>query len=114
MFVANHYVKAAGKVYTAGEILPELPAEKVSWLLKAGAIYEIPPASEPAEPGTFAAPEESDPATEPENAHAEPEEGTIDEDTEPEEIDVMAGIVKETKPTASKSSSRKSNRRSSK
>ena len=109
MFAANHYVKVAGKVYVAGEILPEMPEEKAAWLLSAGAIREIDPAPEPEQPdATGTQPEGGDAGTpEPEQgeeAAEETPEDEIDEEAEPEEIDVMAGIVTETKPAASKGS----------
>ena len=117
MFAANHYVKVAGKVYVAGEILPEMPEEKAEWLLSAGAIREVGPAQEPEQTdaagtqpeGGDAAnnqPEGGDAVTpEPaqgEEAAEETPEEELDEEAEPEEIDVMAGIVTETKPAASK------------
>lgn len=112
MFAANHYVKVAGKVYVAGEILPEMPEEKTAWLLSAGAIREIGPAPEPKQPDAADnQPEGGDAGTpEPEQAEETAEETPeeeIDEEAEPEEIDVMAGIVTETKPAASKGSTGK-------
>lgn len=106
MYAANHYVRAAGHVYVAGEILPELPEDKTRWLLRAGAIQKVGPA--PAQEAPARA-EEAAPATETEPEEEAPEE--IDEETEPEEIDVMAGIVTEDKPSVSKGIAGKSSGR---
>ena len=125
MYVTNHYVRINRTVLTAGEILPDgLPEEKIAWLLRAGAIREIPEAA-PVEADVKAA----DPAGAQEGeeerqreearenyaaqlaalgyqpdgtptADAESEETPeeeIDEEAEPEEIDVMAGIVHQEK-----------------
>ncbi len=124
MYVANHYVRINRTVLTAGEILPDgLPEEKIAWLLRAGAIREIPEAA-PVEAGAKAADpagakeaEERQREEARENYAAQPAalgyhpDGTptadaeseetpeeeIDEEAEPEEIDVMAGIVHQEK-----------------
>ena len=115
MYVANHYVRINGTVLTAGEILPDgLPEDKIRWLLRAGAIHEVQtetsekvPSGEPqgneeerqremarenyaAQLAALGYQPDGTPA-----ADAEPEETQeeIDEEAEPEEIDVMAGIV---------------------
>ena len=85
MFIANHYVRVNGKVYTKGECIPEgLPTEKVEWLMRAGAIHE---ASAPVA-GT-------------------PEEEPAEDEAAAPEIDVMSGIVQGEK-------SRKAGRRKTK
>lgn len=101
MYLANHYVRINGKMLKRGEKIPEgLPQGKIEWLLSAGAIKEIAPASlgEPEE-----VPEDTEDATEDaEDAvqQAEGEEpGTedaaeeADDEAEAPEIDVMSGIV---------------------
>ena len=96
MYAAKHYVRADGKLYTAGEVLPDdLPQEKIDWLLRKGAI-ELIPGTESAEddpgavPGEIEQPIEDDPGAEPDEEIPESE---IDEDAEPEEIDAAEGIV---------------------
>ena len=111
MYIVNFYI---GREYTPGEVLPKtVPQEVVDRLLKAGAIRKVAPApdfavketedegteqeAEP-KPKTAAAGKDEDRGTE-----NEPAEDEIDEDAEPEEIDVMAGIVTDTKaPSRSK------------
>jgi hypothetical protein len=111
MYAANHYVRVAGQVYVAGEILPEMPEDKAAWLLKAGAIREIAPAPGQVEPARATrAREEAPPDPQEEPAEETPEE-EIDEEAEPEEIDVMAGIVTENKPSVSKGTSGKGGRK---
>lgn len=101
MYVANHYVRINRTVLTAGEILPDgLPEEKIAWLLKVGAIREIPgsvvleTAATPPAPDSAKEDEEKLPDGNPiEETVADEEPEEIDEEAEPEEIDVMAGIV---------------------
>ena len=115
MYIANFYI---GREYTPGEVLPEtVPQEVIDRLLKAGAIRKVAPA-----PDAAAGPEE-DEGTEQKTEVAEIKKGKdrgteketgadeIDEDLEPEEIDVMAGIVAEPK-AASKSKGRTGGRKS--
>ena len=125
MYVANHYVRINHTVLTAGEILPDgLPGEKIAWLLRAGAIREIQEAApveanaKTADPaGAQKSEEERQREAARENYAAqlaalgyhpdgtriadteseEPPEEEIDEEAEPEEIDVMAGIVHQEK-----------------
>ena len=97
MYIANHYVRINGRVFVKGERIPEdLPAEKIEWLLKKGAVHEaasLPlaeaqagtPDTVPAE--TAAGEQEAKPQTVQEPAEE------ADEDAEAPEIDVMAGIV---------------------
>lgn len=42
-YVADGYVRVDKKLLKKGEILPELPEEKIKWLLEAGAIHECNP-----------------------------------------------------------------------
>lgn len=102
MYAAKHYVRADGKLYTAGEVLPDdLPQKKIDWLLRKGAI-ELIPGTESAEEipaseiGEDAEPIEKIPEGEIDE-DAEPieeiPESEIDEDAEPEEIDAAEGIV---------------------
>ena len=116
MYVANHYVRINGTVLTAGEILPDgLPEDKIRWLLRAGAIHEVQTETSEETPGGEHKENEEERQREEarENyaaqlaalgyqpdgtpvADAEPgetPEEEIDEEAEPEEIDVMAGIV---------------------
>ena len=129
MYVALHYVRVNGKMYTRGEILPEgLPAEKIAWYQKAGAIEEIAPVSNAKEMQEEYAPEQ-DPEDQDAEAieipeDTEPSEGTEeepeDEFEEAPEIDVMAGIVpegqedaseeEEQKPSAKKTGGRRKNK----
>ena len=108
MYIANFYI---GREYTPGEVLPKtVPQEVIDRLLEAGAIRRVAPAPDFAveqteDEGTEKKPEpkasgtKKDKGTERETAEDE-----IDEDAEPEEIDVMAGIVTDTKaPSRSKS-----------
>ena len=98
MYLANHYVRINGKMLKRGEKIPEgLPQGKIEWLLSAGAIKEIAPASlgEPEE-----VPEDTEDATEDAAQQAEGEvPGTedaaeeADDEAEAPEIDVMSGIV---------------------
>ena len=101
MYVANFYI---GREYTPGEVLPEnMPKELTDRLLKAGAIREIAPAVLPEKFDTPAGNiyDTAEEATADAAAEAAAEE--IDEEAEPEEIDVMAGIVTDTKaPSKSK------------
>ncbi len=120
MYIAIKYI---GKEYTPGEILPDnLPADKVKWLMEAGAIREAAPA-----PGQPAAPEETeeepegtdksettaapDNEQEPETTEEEPQdeepEDEIDEEAEAPEIDVMDGIVADEGPEPEKPAARK-------
>ena len=101
MYLANHYVRIIGKMLKRGEKIPEgLPQGKIEWLLSAGAIKEIAPASlgEPEE-----VPEDTEDATEDAEDAAQQAEGEepgtedaaeeADDEAEAPEIDVMSGIV---------------------
>lgn len=101
MYLANHYVRINGKMLKRGEKIPEgLPQGKIEWLLSAGAIKEIAPASlgEPEE-----APEDTEDATEDAEDTVQQAEGEepgtedaaeeADDEAEAPEIDVMSGIV---------------------
>lgn len=101
MYLANHYVRINGKMLKRGEKIPEgLPQGKIEWLLSAGAIKEIVPASlgEPEE-----VPEDTEDATEDAEDAAQQAEGEepgtedaaeeADDEAEAPEIDVMSGIV---------------------
>ena len=84
MYIANHYVRVAGKMYIKGEEIKDgLTEEKIAWLMQAGAIKEVTPAAPVKETVQETETEEEPPQ--------EPEEPEADE--EPIEIDVMAGIV---------------------
>ena len=101
MYLANHYVRINGKMLKRGEKIPEgLPQGKIEWLLSAGAIKEIAPASlgEPEE-----VPEDTEDATEDAEDAAQQAEGEepgtedaaeeADDEAEAPDIDVMSGIV---------------------
>lgn len=86
MYIANHYVRVAGKMYIKGEEIKEgLTEEKIAWLMRAGAIKEVTPAAPVKETVQEAETEEELP-----QEQEEPETGE-----EPIEIDAMAGIVQE-------------------
>lgn len=40
MYIANHYV-SIDRVYAKGEIIPDIPADKIEWLLSTGAISVV-------------------------------------------------------------------------
>ena len=93
-YVAMHFVKINGRMYTEGEIISEAMEEsKKQRLLEHGAIREIAPAPEAAESRPL--PEE--PVKRPAKKAAKPaapvEDAEADEDAEVPEIDVMDGIV---------------------
>ena len=91
MYIANFYI---GREYTPGEVLPEtVPQEVIDRLLKAGAIRKVAPA-----PDFAPLPAETEVTMEDAGTEQETGADEIDEETEPEEIDVMAGIVSEPKP----------------
>lgn len=117
MYAANHFVRIKGRMYVAGEIIPEnLDEEKTAWLLEAGAIREIAPA-----PGKMTPPQEDPPGDEPQGdepvdepveealpeeivEEALPEE-TVEEDAP--EINVMDGVVAPAEEKAAKASRRR-------
>ena len=44
MYIANHYVCVAEKVYFKGEAIPdELPEAELDWLLASGAVHKAAP-----------------------------------------------------------------------
>lgn len=102
MYIANHYVRVNGKVYTSGERIPDgLPESKIRWLLEAGAVHEAVSAQEAAERMERADDTgmETQPAEEPEAYEDSDDpadmadEDEPDDDAEAPEIDVMAGVV---------------------
>ena len=101
MYLANHYVRVGGKMFKRGERIPEgLPQDKIDWLLSAGAIKEIAPASlgepeEVPEETEDTADEAEDAAQQAEGGEPETEDAAEEADDEAEapEIDVMSGIV---------------------
>lgn len=112
MFKAKCYTRINGITYTKGEFIPEdLPADKIAWLIKAGAIDETAPAAAEAVKEeveeVLPEPEETEPEKTSEEPAAEPEEDAP-------EIDVMAGIIAEEKEedkTAKKPAARKTTER---
>lgn len=86
-YIAKHYVKIAGRVYTPGELIPgdavaKLNGERLEWLVGIRAIIACAPAPMPAVP-----------ETEYETAEAaEPEQQDAAEDAMPE-IDAADGLV---------------------
>ena len=97
MYIATTYI---GGAYTPGEILPDdFPAEKLAWLIKAGAVRKAE--SAPSMPDF-----EPEAMVDGEASQEEPEADTneIDEEAEAPEIDVMAGIVKDAPEPAPKPS----------
>lgn len=94
MYIAKHYVRVNGKMYTRGEAIPDgLSADKVAWLMESGAIEEFAPGYVAEDTATE--PEEEPEPEQPEEAKTQEEEPAeeVDEDAEVPEIDVMAGIV---------------------
>jgi len=95
-YVAIHYVKIAGRMYTPGEIFTaELPAEKEQRLITKGAIRAMPGEVKepeiPIESGITQSTSEDD------------DYGEADEtEDEAPEIDVMDGIVDDDEPAAEK------------
>lgn len=86
MYIATTYI---GSAYTPGEVLPDdLPAEKLEWLIRAGAVREAAPTPSAAEPAADYAETPADDLPE-----AEAEEEIFEE--EAPEIDAMAGVVKD-------------------
>jgi len=98
MYIANHYVRDNGKLYTAGERIPDsLSPDKIRWLLASGAIREDVPVLP------------NDPEPEPEPVPEEPEV-TAEPDfvvPGPPEIDVADAIV----PPAAEAQPKKRSRR---
>lgn len=103
MYLANHCVRIGSAMFKRGERIPDnLPKDKIKWLLSAGAIKEVAPASlgepeeEPEETGDAA--EDAEDAAQEKEEGVEPETDTIpeeeaDDEAEAPEIDVMSGIV---------------------
>lgn len=92
-YIANHYVSIDGEMFMAGEVIPEgLPEEKISWLMKAGAIHKVAPASVAGEPEDDGEEEPEDMQTD-EETEPEDDGGVEPEDEPAPEIDAMAGIV---------------------
>ena len=84
MYIATTYI---GSAYIPGDTISEdIPAEKLEWLIQAGAVRESAPAPSPA-PEPIPAEADIEQPNE-----AEPDE--IDEEEVAPEIDAMAGIVK--------------------
>lgn len=89
MYIANHYVKVNGRMLMKGESIPEdLTAEKIDWLMRAGAIHEGTPAL--ISQAAMAEDTEAEAPNEEPDEMIEPEQ-----EVEELEIDVMAGIVHE-------------------
>lgn len=88
-YIAKHYVKIAGRVYTPGELIPgdavaKLNGERPEWLVGIRAIIACAPVPMPAP----AVPEAEDETAE----AAEPEQQDAAEDAMPE-IDAADGLV---------------------
>lgn len=59
MYIAKHYVGIRGKIYSAGEIIPDVLSEdQIAWLVKSGAVDKAAPAVKAEAPE---APEEAPP-----------------------------------------------------
>lgn len=106
-YVADCYVRVDKNLLKKGEILPELPEEKIKWLLEAGAIHVCDP--EPIADYTMTEEEIADiEDDEQEGESEEPVQTDTVEDAElmeaevdlPEapEIDAMEGIVVDEEP----------------
>lgn len=104
MYIAKHYVRVNGKMYTRGEAIPDgLSADKVAWLMESGAIEEFAPGQAAAAPETATA-TQPEPETEP-AVETPPEE--VDEEADVPEIDAMAGIIAGEQEEAPKKTTRK-------
>lgn len=117
-YVAIHYVRVNGVLYTPGEIInADIPKEKEKRLLEKGAIrktgasFSVPCVSAP-----YDTPAPAEPENQPESAEeTEPEEA--DEEDESEEapvIDVSDGIIAEPVTDEEKPKANKSARRNAK
>ena len=96
MYIATAYI---GSAFTPGEVLPDdYPADKLEWLIKAGAVRQAAPA--PSAIDAEADQTEALIEEMPEDSVDESDEGEIDMDEEAPEINVMTGIVKK-EPTES-------------
>ena len=85
MYKAKHYVRIKGRMYKAGECIPnDLSPESITWLVSAGAIESVVPAvfKEAPEPEKHLVVQE--PAT---------EHPTEDFEEEAPTIDVMDGVI---------------------
>lgn len=93
MYIANHYVRIGKTVYFKGEVIPEnMPAEKINWLVKTGAIHrEEAPVSMQEEPAEVIEDQEEERL---ENTGAMQQLDELDPEEAPD-IDVMAGIVQQ-------------------
>ena len=113
-YIADSYVPIKGEMYMPGEKIPDdLPESTINWLLKAKAIHRV----------AFAGTKDNLPATQPVNV--QPEDVQAEEDAGPEadledapedekaedepvpEIDVMAGIVQDSKKAPEKKPARR-------
>lgn len=94
MYIANHYVRIGKTVYLKGEVIPEnMPAEKINWLVKTGAIHrEEAPVSMQEEPAEMIENQEEERL---ENTEAMQQPDEPDPEEEAPDIDVMAGIVQQ-------------------
>ncbi len=114
MYVAKHYVRVNGVIYTRGEIIEsDLPAEKAERLLRLNAIEEIGtqntvPQPEPASEPNTEKQEQPEPASEPKKAEEteqqpEPDNPIPEQDDPIPEINITDGIVDDkTKPKKKK------------
>lgn len=67
MYIATRYVGISGRLYAAGEAIPDMLSEdQIAWLLKSGAVEKTAPARKEAAPE--AKPEEAAPEAKPEEA----------------------------------------------
>ena len=124
MYIARHFVRVNGKMFTPGEVITEnIPDEKAAWLLGGGAVSELEDAPDREANERGPAPRQKDDKPDndaaamarenhaaqmaalgygPDGMPAAPEDAETDEDDDDEaeapEIDVTDGIVAEPEP----------------
>ena len=107
MYIARHYVRVNGKMFTPGEVITEkMTADKVAFLMEKDAINEIADTSPSKQEGKLVdglqkenGEQENNANQEQKNTESESDaEDEADEEAEAPEIDVMDGIVAEPEP----------------
>lgn len=111
MYIARHYVRVNGKMFTPGEVITEaIPDSKARRLLAIGAVSktEDAPILNERGPAPDAVQENAQPKENEQDAESDAEdEEEADEEAEAPEIDVMDGIVAEPEPEEAPAAPRK-------
>lgn len=111
MYIARHYVRVNGKMFTPGEVITEaIPDSKARRLLAIGAVSETEdaPILNERGPAPDAVQENAQPEENEQDAESDAEdEEEADEEAEAPEIDVMDGIVAEPEPEEAPAAPRK-------